>query len=48
MSPVYLDTTGWPQCTKNGCGVDSFGAYHGVDCARSRFAAEQLQAWRDD
>lgn len=45
---IRMDMTAWPQCTNQGCGIDSSGAYHGIDCARSRFAAEQLEAWQGE
>lgn len=42
---IRADMSQWPACTHHECGADSFGPYHGVNCARSRFMAEQLQAW---
>lgn len=48
MSPYYGDTKDWPPCSHQECGADSFGPYHGTNCARSRFAAEQLAAWESN
>lgn len=39
--------TEWPACTMQGCGTDSFGPYHGPNCARSKFAAENLSLFWD-
>lgn len=46
--PYYFDTKNWPGCTQQGCGVDTFGVYHGVHCARSQFASELLDAWTEE
>lgn len=44
---VIYTTEKWPACTQDACGVDTFGPYHGQNCARARFAAEWLEAWKD-
>ena len=46
--PIAMDTSKWPACTHQECGADTFGPYHGVNCARARFAAEQLENWQKD
>lgn len=47
--PIYLDLSQWPACTRQpDCGTDERGTYHGRNCARSRYAAEQLDAWKED